>query len=270
MELPKNFLLINKPLGWTSFDMVGYIRKKIAQSLCHPEQNEGSLKLGVRDSSCPTCPTASRGGRAVASLTQNDKRTKRIKVGHAGTLDPFATGLLIVGVGREATKRLDEFKNLPKTYVATIHLGATSDTGDPTGKITEGGIINRPDIETVQAVLKTFLGQQLQTPPMHSAKSVGGVRLYKLARQGKKIERQPSKIEIINTRLVTYSYPELKIEVTCSSGTYIRTLAEDIGKKLGTSAYCEELTRTKIGEYALAQAQTPAAALTIITKMLPK
>lgn len=198
---------------------------------------------------------------------------KNIKVGHAGTLDPFATGLLIVGIGREATRRLDEFKKLSKTYVATLRLGAVSDTGDPTGKIrithnvehgtSDNGQVMRstlrvpetPSKQTILNVLQTLLGPQLQTPPMHSAKQVGGVRLYKLARQGKTIARQPNKIEILNIKMLGYSWPTLKIEVACSPGTYIRALAEDIGQKLGAGAFCADLERTKIGPYDLSNAQ---------------
>lgn len=226
-KLDPNFLLINKPAGWTSFDVVGYIRKGAKK--IHPE-------------------------------------LKKLKVGHAGTLDPFATGLLIVGIGRAATKRLDEFKNLPKTYLATLRLGATSDTGDPTGKITTNA--NQPliEINQIKKTVNSFIGKQLQIPPMHSAKSVNGTRLYKLARQGIEIERQPEEIEILDIKIIEYSYPKLAIAVTCSAGTYLRTLAEDIGKKLGTDAYCAELTRTKIGEYTIDQAQDPATTLTNLRK----
>lgn len=215
--LPPNFILINKPAGWTSFDVVNYIRK------------QARLKTG----------------------------NKNIKVGHAGTLDPFATGLLIVGIGRAATKRLDEFKGMKKTYVATVHLGATSDTYDVTGKIEI--IVNRQQItdkKTIVPILQSFIGIQLQTPPMHSAKKIGGQRLYKLARQGKVVERQPNEIEIYQINLLEYKWPLLKIEVTCSAGTYIRTLAYDIGEKLGVGAYCEALERTAIGEYKLDRAVT--------------
>ena len=216
------------------------------------EGNERPLNQNVRDSS----PAAHE------RQNQSDK-PKRIKIGHAGTLDPFATGLLIIGIGREATKRLDEFKNLPKTYLATIQLGAVSDTGDPTGKITiNNEPLTKPDKNDIKKKLWSFTGRQLQTPPMYSAKSVNGTRLYKLARQGKEIERRPNEIEIFDIKLLEYSWPVLKIEASCGAGTYIRTLAEDIGKKLGTGAYCAELTRTKIGEYHLNQAQTPAMALT--------
>jgi tRNA pseudouridine55 synthase len=214
-----DFLLINKPEGWTSFDVVAYVRKNAKQT-----------------------------------IASTDPKQKRIKVGHAGTLDPFATGLLIVGVGREATKRLDEFKQMIKTYVATIKLGETSDTYDKTGQIT---ITNNQDTVTKEQVLETlplFKGRQLQIPPMFSAKKVNGQRLYTLARKGIEVERQPNEIEIYEIKLLEYAWPILKIEVRCSAGTYIRSLAHDIGAKLGVGAYCQELVRTQIGNYLLTNA----------------
>lgn len=209
------FLLINKPAGWTSFDAVNFIRKIVRQ------------KTG----------------------------DKKIKVGHAGTLDPFATGLLIIGIGREQTKRLDEFKKLPKTYLAAFRLGAVSDTYDSAGKTIENFNAAPPSNEDIDRVLKTFTGKQLQTPPMFSAKKVDGQRLYKLARQGKEVERKPVEIEIYDINLLKYEWPLLKIEVTCGAGTYIRSLANDLGQKLGVGAYCAELTRTKIGPYQLDDAK---------------
>lgn len=211
------FLLINKPEGWTSFDAVGYIRNRLKKA---------------------------------------DPANKKIKVGHAGTLDPFATGLLIVGVGRDATKRLDEFKNLPKTYFTTIRLGAVSTTDDKTGEI-KNISETEPDEEIIKKILSEFLGKQKQIPPMYSAKKIGGQRLYKLARKGETVEREPSEIEIYGLELIDYSYPLLKLKVDCSTGTYIRTLAKDIGEKLGTGAYCEELQRTAIGSFDLKNAKDP-------------
>ncbi len=280
-KLDKNFLLINKPAGWTSFDVVNYVRKTYRKHFVNSPLITASRP-----------PRRRGGGRDPAR-----GGTVGLKIGHAGTLDPFATGLLIVGAGREATKRLDEFKNLPKTYVATLHLGAVSDTGDVTGRINataqhvssttqqhfntarlqhnnnltieQLNNVTYPNKMEIELVLNSFLGKQLQTPPMYSAKSVGGVRLYKLARQGITIERQPNEIEILDIKLLEYSYPLLKIEVACSSGTYIRTLAEDIGKKLkvvprpgsgrpcGVGAYCEELVRTRIGDFKLEDAKAP-------------
>lgn len=216
----ENFLLINKPAGWTSFDAVNFIRKKL---------------------------------RAA------DPKNKNIKVGHAGTLDPFATGLLVIAAGREATKRLDEFKKLPKTYVAALRLGATSATDDATGEISnfQFPISQQLSItdETIKEVLKKFVGPQTQIPPMYSAKKIAGQRLYKLARAGKTVERPPHTIEIYDIKFLEYAWPVLKIKVRCSAGTYIRTLARDIGTALGTGAYCEELVRTAIGPHELSQAQ---------------
>ncbi len=201
------FLLINKPIDWTSHDVVGYLRK-----ITHIK-----------------------------------------KIGHAGTLDPFATGLLIVAVGREHTKRLDEFKNLNKTYIATLHLGATSDTLDRTGiihQISEAQI----DVKNIQEVIKNFIGHQDQLPPMYSAKKIAGKKLYKLARKGIEVERKPNRITIFDLQIVDYAFPYLRLHINCSPGTYIRTLAHDIGQQLNVGAYCETLERTHIGEFSLANA----------------
>ena len=183
------------------------------------------------------------------------KRLKEKTIGHAGTLDPLATGLLIVGVGRESTKRLDEFKNLPKTYIAAIHLGAISDTYDKMGVIKINENAKQISEEKIHEIINSFKGKQLQIPPMFSAKKVGGKKLYDLARRGIEIERKPCEIEIYDISILDYTWPILKIEVKCSTGTYIRSLANDIGAKLGVDAYCEELTRTAIGEYTLEQAK---------------
>lgn len=206
----EEFLLINKPIGWTSHDVVGYLRKQFPRGT---------------------------------------------KVGHSGTLDPFASGLLIVGVGRAATKRLDEFKNLPKTYETVLFLGATSNTQDKDGVITPTNIEKKYTREEIEKVLQKFIGPQLQTPPMYSAKKINGKKLYELAREGIEVERKPNQIEIYNIELLNYDYPRLKIRVDCSTGTYIRTLVHDIGQRLGCGAYCEELTRTRIGEYTIDNAQ---------------
>ena len=182
---------------------------------------------------------------------------KRIKVGHAGTLDPFATGLLILGVGK-GTKRMSDFLKLDKTYEATLYLGATSTTGDPEGEITI--TTQNPHIQVldlyVRATLDSFLGEIIQIPPIFSAIKVNGQRAYKLARKGQKPNIPPRKITIYDIEMKNYKYPELVITVRCSSGTYIRTLAEDIGTKLGTGAYLTALRRTKIGDYDIKDAKT--------------
>lgn len=206
------FLLIDKLEGWTSHDVVGYLRKV----------------TGIK------------------------------KIGHAGTLDPFATGLLIVGVGRDATKHLDDFKGMPKTYIATLQLGATSDTFDSTGVIKEQLTMNKKQIESndVEIILKHFVGVQKQLPPMFSAKKINGEKLYALARKGIEVEREPTEVTIYSLKLIENieSENKLQIEVQCSAGTYIRTLANDIGEKLGCGAYCQELRRTKIGEFMVKDA----------------
>ncbi|NCO05211.1 MAG: tRNA pseudouridine(55) synthase TruB [Candidatus Magasanikbacteria bacterium] len=181
------------------------------------------------------------------------------KIGHAGTLDPFATGLLIVGVGRAATKRLDEFKNLDKVYTTTITLGKTTDTFDKTGTTTtEFHEKNTPPSEKkIREIITSFIGTIQQLPPMYSAKKVNGKKLYELARKGITIERQPNTITIHDITIISYTYPTLTIRVTCSTGTYIRTLAHDIGQKLETGAYCETLHRDAIGPYTSINKPTP-------------
>lgn len=184
------------------------------------------------------------------------RRVTHIKrIGHAGTLDPFATGLLIVAIGRENTKRLDEFKGLEKTYIATLRLGATSDTFDKTGIINETSSLTMSvNQESLRSVLNSFVGAQEQLPPMYSAKKVDGKKLYKLARKGIEVERKPNHVTIHSIELLDYTFPEIKIHVRCSTGTYIRTLVHDIGQKLGVGAYCQELERVSIGEYSLKNA----------------
>jgi len=176
---------------------------------------------------------------------------KKVKVGHTGTLDPFATGLMIIVVG-EACKRAGEFSKQAKTYEATIRLGATSTTGDPEGEITS--VSDRvPTHQEVEAVLRGFVGEISQTPPIFSAIKVNGQRAYKLARNGEKVEIPSRTITIYSLELLEYVYPNVKIRTHVSSGTYIRTLAEDIGGVLATGAYCSALRRTEVGVYGLSK-----------------
>ena len=184
--------------------------------------------------------------------------TKIKKIGHTGTLDPFATGLLIVAVGREATKRIDEFKGMNKVYIAEIVLGATSDTQDSEGTITHNSDnITQPSQEHVLAMLQDFTGNIEQIPPMYSAKKVKGKKLYELARKGIEIERKPHPVTIHSLELLEYSYPTISLRANVSTGTYIRTLAADIGEALGTGAYCNELKRVSIGDYFVDDALCP-------------
>ena len=214
-------VVIDKPADWTSHDVVTKVRKIL--------------------------------------------RTRR--VGHTGTLDPFATGVLVICLNR-ATRLVQFLTGDDKEYVATMRLGFATDTGDLTGKplspTTDARYISR---EQVQAALEQFRGRIQQIPPMYSAKKVGGVRLHEMARRGEEIERQPIEIEIKEIELLDASgltssadveivIQDFSFRVVCSSGTYIRTLAEDIGKQLGIGAHLIALRRTRAGDCRLTQAVT--------------
>lgn len=181
---------------------------------------------------------------------------KKVKVGHTGTLDPFATGLMILVTGKEC-KNAGHYTKLDKVYEATIQLGQTSTTGDPEGDITPVSDAV-PTLEQVQAAAARFTGEVTQRPPIFSAIKINGQRAYKLARDGQEVEIPLRTITIHALEIMEYSYPELKIRTHVSSGTYIRTLASDIGEALGTGAYCTQLRRTAIADYAIADAQTLA------------
>ncbi len=209
------FIIINKPSGPTSFNIISKLRKII----------------GIK------------------------------KIGHAGTLDPFASGVLICAIGRDATKRIREFVGMDKEYIAEIFLGAETDTYDRTGHITHNTKHRTISIRKIEEVIKKFIGPQKQVPPMYSAIKRSGKKLYEYAREGKEIERGFSEIEIYDIEILNplqLSLQEggqiLKIKVKCSSGTYIRSLAYDIGKEIGCGAYLQELERTAIGEFRIEDA----------------
>ena len=179
---------------------------------------------------------------------------KKTKVGHTGTLDPFATGLMILTVGKECKNAMN-YSKLDKSYRTKIKLGFNSTTGDTEGEITS--VSNKiPTKEEVQQVLNDFTGKIEQTPPKFSAIKINGQRAYKLAREGKEVEMPKRQVEIYKIELLGYKYPYIEIEVSVSSGTYIRTLAEDVGTKLKTGAYCEELRRLSIDKWSLSEATT--------------
>lgn len=216
--MTRDVLLIDKPTGWTSFDVVAKIR--------------GMIRAQYQ--------------------ARGEKPTKRqLRVGHTGTLDPFATGLIIILLG-DACSRSDEFLKLDKVYEATIHLGATSTTGDPEGEIAPVSD-RQPTKRDISQALQQFTGEITQIPPAYSAIKINGQRAYKLARAGKAVDMPSRQVTVYALDLVDYTYPEVKIRVHVSSGTYIRTLAADIGATLGTGAYCSELRRTRIGEYDIAR-----------------
>lgn len=174
---------------------------------------------------------------------------KKVKVGHTGTLDPFATGLMILVVGTEC-KKAGDYSKLDKVYEATIHLGQVSTTGDPEGEITPSSP-NIPTESMIREVLTQFTGEITQIPPIYSAIKVNGQRAYKLAHRGEEVVIPPRQVHVLSLELVRYDYPELVVRAHVSSGTYIRSLAQDIGTTLGTGAYCTQLRRTKIADWSV-------------------
>jgi tRNA pseudouridine55 synthase len=214
----QGMLLIDKPAGWTSFDAVNYVRKMVAQA-------EG-------------------------------KRPKHIKVGHTGTLDPFATGLLVLLIGKEYTKQASTFVKQGNIYEVTLRLGQISSTGDPEGEIRPVSD-TAPIKEALLQALQGFTGVIQQVPPAYSAVKIDGQRAYKLARAGKTVEIEPRQVTINRLELTDYHYPEAQLTADVSSGTYIRSLVTDIGETLGAGAYTVALRRTEIGEFSVQNAISP-------------
>jgi tRNA pseudouridine55 synthase len=202
-----SMLLVDKPLDWTSFDVVNRVRQ-----LFHVK-----------------------------------------KAGHAGTLDPKATGLLIICTGKK-TKTIDEFSALEKEYEAVLELGASTPSLDSETEIAERKEFSSISEEQVREVLQSFIGQQLQTPPMYSAVKHNGKPLYKFARKGRTVERAPREVFIRDIEITAIQLPLVHFRIVCSKGTYIRALVDDCGKKLGCGAYVKELRRTRIGNYRVADA----------------
>ena len=174
--------------------------------------------------------------------------TKEKKVGHAGTLDPFAEGILIVGTGKD-TKLLQKISNNSKTYEASLVLGVKTDTMDNEGKIIENKIVPNLELSKMHSIISDFVGDYRHYPPMYSAKKINGVRLYKLARENKIIKRDSILSNISEIKLIDYTKNIITFSVTCSKGTYVRVLGSDIADKLGTVGYLDKLVRTKIGEF---------------------
>ncbi len=209
-------LLIDKPKGWTSFDVVNKVRRMVQQS----------------------------------PLSTSNK--KRFPVGHTGTLDPMATGLLVLLLGTY-TKQAPGLTKLDKTYDVTMKLGQTSTTGDVEGEITPVSSA-QPALEEVKTALQQFVGDQMQVPPAFSAIKINGQRAYKLARDGKAPELAARPVHIEHIALQRYDYPFAQFTAEVSSGTYIRSLVEDLGKTLGTGAYMSDLRRTSVGKFDLKDA----------------
>lgn len=193
-----------------------------------------------------------RGPSSFALVHRLRQLTHIRKIGHTGTLDPFATGVMVMLVGKSCTRLSDQLIADDKTYLASIHLGVSTDTYDGEGTILSTSE-QRPSLEDVMRVLQGFQGEILQVPPMFSAKKVQGKKLYHLARQGIEIPRNPVPVRVALS-LIEYAYPYLHLEVTCSKGTYIRSLAHDIGEQLGCGAHLSNLRRTRSGSFVLEQA----------------
>jgi tRNA pseudouridine55 synthase len=204
----EGLLLLDKPQKWTSFDVVNYVRKIVAAA-------EG-------------------------------KKPKNTKVGHTGTLDPMATGLLVLLVGKNYTKRATDLSKVDKTYEVTMTLGQTSTTGDGEGELKAVSDF-KPDQAAIEQAIQQFTGQVNQVPPAYSAIKVNGQRAYKLARAGVEVELESRPVHIYESVFTSYDYPEVKFTSKVSSGTYIRSLVEDIGQALGTGAYMSALRRTQVG-----------------------
>lgn len=204
---PGQVLLINKPLHWTSFDVVNKLRYKL----------------------------------------------KIKKVGHAGTLDPLATGLLIVCVGK-MTKRIEEFMGMEKAYTGTFTLGQVTPSFDLETAVTETHDITHLTSGAIDEAARKFIGEIQQLPPAHSAIKVGGKRAYELARKGKAVELSPRTVEISAFDITGINLPDVHFHIVCSKGTYIRSIARDFGESLGVGAHLSSLCRTRIGHFTLDEA----------------
>ncbi len=203
MNTIQGYLLIDKPKGKTSFNLVAALRKRL------------SVKT----------------------------------IGHAGTLDPLATGVMVLLISREYTKHSNNFLNQTKEYIAKMHLGIETDSYDSEGQEVATSPL-KPTLSDMMRVVQMFQGKIIQYPPMFSAKKINGQKLYHLARQGKTIERQPIELNV-QTELLSYDYPYVELRINCSKGTYIRSIAHDMGQMLGCGAHLCALTRTRSGNFHL-------------------
>jgi len=171
------------------------------------------------------------------------------KVGHAGTLDPLASGILVVGIGRNATKQLGTAMQDEKEYIATIYLGANSSTDDDEGEKTIISPLSKLEENQIQTELKNFTGKIMQTPPIYSAIKIAGKSAYKYAREGKEIELSPREVEVKSIEILSFEWPRLKLRIGTGKGVYIRSIARDLGSKLKTGGYLSDLVRTRVGNF---------------------
>ena len=206
-------ILVDKPINWTSFDVVKYIRKSL----------EHKFKI------------------------------KKIKVGHAGTLDPLATGLLIICIGKQ-TKNISKYQDLAKTYTGKFKLGESTPSFDAETDVNEKFEYDHITINNLKKLANEFIGNSLQKPPIFSAIKKDGKRLYNYARENKEIEIDKREIQIYDFEILDFNSPYVEFKIDCSKGTYIRTIANDFGKRLNSGSYLYELRRTKIGEFSVLNA----------------
>lgn len=209
-------ILIDKPLKWTSFQVVNKLRWLISYTF----------------------------------------KIKKIKVGHAGTLDPLASGLLIICTGK-MTKKIEDYQGMPKEYTGTFTLGATTPSFDMETSVNETFSIEHITHDEIYHATQKFLGEIDQKPPIYSAIKVDGDRLYDLARRGESTEIQSRKVTIYEFEITSIEMPVVTFRIKCSKGTYIRSMADDFGKALKTGAYLSSLRRTKIGDYSVENAMSP-------------
>ena len=206
-------ILVDKPIRWTSFDVVKYIRK----------------------------------------LLQIKFKIKKIKVGHAGTLDPLATGLLIVCIGKQ-TKSISEYQDLKKTYTGKFKLGESTLSYDAETSVNEKFEYGHITYHDIKKLAIEFIGKIIQKPPIYSAVKKGGKRLYEYARENIEIEIDNREVNIYDFKIINFSTPYIEFKIECSKGTYIRSIANDFGKRLNSGSYLYELRRTKIGEFSVVNA----------------
>jgi tRNA pseudouridine55 synthase len=187
-------------------------------------------------------------------IDQLRKITGIKKIGHAGTLDPLASGVLVVGIGREATKKLGEVVKKEKEYLAMVRMGEESTTDDAEGEKRKFGVTEVPTLENIKKIIEKFQGEIMQTPPVYSAVKIKGRPAHRRVRKGEKIELAPRKVVIREIEIIKYKWPNLKLRVVTGPGVYIRSLARDIGKELGVGGYLAELERTRVGEFRINEA----------------
>ncbi len=207
-------------------------------------------------------------GKSSFWIVKQVRKIVQAKVGHAGTLDPFARGVLILCTGK-ATKTISQFVNLPKIYIGDIELGKTTNTDDVTGAVISEAEIPPLDIQMARNICNAFVGDIWQIPPMFSAKKINGKPMYKIALAGEVVPRRPSLVHVENIEVLSFDDEIIKIKVSCSKGTYIRALARDIGIKIGCGAFLKSLTRTQIGSFKIEESLDLDRFEEIVTKNQP-